>query len=212
MGKISKGILGPFQGKVGTVIGGTWKGISYMRSISGTRRKNFTQAQLEQQAKFSLVVQFTAPMADLFSTSFYSYADRMSGVNSAQSYTLRNAITGQFPNYSIAYNLALVSRGDLPMANAPAAATAGDNVNFSWQSNAGLGRAKETDTAIMVAYCPVMNAALFSLQGPERQTGAGSLNVSVFKGNLVHTWLAFLSSEKGINVSNSVYTGALTIA
>ena len=32
MGKISQGILGGFSGKVGTVIGGNWKGIDYMRS------------------------------------------------------------------------------------------------------------------------------------------------------------------------------------
>ncbi len=34
MGTISKGILGGFSGTVGTVIGGSWKGIEYMRSQS----------------------------------------------------------------------------------------------------------------------------------------------------------------------------------
>lgn len=33
MGTIKKGILGGFSGKVGTVVGGSWKGISYMRSL-----------------------------------------------------------------------------------------------------------------------------------------------------------------------------------
>jgi len=32
MGKIEKGILGGFSGKVGTVVGGNWRGIDYMRS------------------------------------------------------------------------------------------------------------------------------------------------------------------------------------
>jgi len=32
MGIINKGILGPVSGTVGTVIGGSWKGISYIRS------------------------------------------------------------------------------------------------------------------------------------------------------------------------------------
>jgi hypothetical protein len=31
MGKINQGILGGFSGKVGSVVGGSWKGISYMR-------------------------------------------------------------------------------------------------------------------------------------------------------------------------------------
>jgi len=34
MAKIEHGILGGFSGKVGTVIGGTWKGIDFMRSKS----------------------------------------------------------------------------------------------------------------------------------------------------------------------------------
>ena len=50
MGTISKGILGGFSGTVGTVIGGSWKGIDYMRSQPSKRSGNFSQAQLEQQA------------------------------------------------------------------------------------------------------------------------------------------------------------------
>ncbi|HEX3025140.1 MAG TPA: DUF6266 family protein [Chitinophagaceae bacterium] len=51
MGTINKGILGGFSGKVGTVIGATWKGIDYMRSKSSKKPGNFSDAQLEQQAK-----------------------------------------------------------------------------------------------------------------------------------------------------------------
>ena len=32
MGTIKQGILGGFSGKVGSVVGASWKGISYMRS------------------------------------------------------------------------------------------------------------------------------------------------------------------------------------
>lgn len=211
MGTISKGILGPFHGKVGTVIGSTWRGIPYIRSVSGKPRRPSTPAQLEQQAKFNLVVRFTAPMADLFRTSFSGFAEKMSGINSAQSYILKNAIIGQFPNYSIDYHLVLVSRGDLLMAHSAAATTVGDYVNFTWLPNAGLGRAKETDRAIMLAYCPALSTALFSLAGPERQTGAGSLNVSLLRGNTVHTWLAFISADKKAVVSDSVYMGEWVI-
>jgi hypothetical protein len=33
MGTIKQGILGGFSGKVGTVVGASWKGIAYMRSL-----------------------------------------------------------------------------------------------------------------------------------------------------------------------------------
>ena len=49
MGTINKGILGGFSGKVGTVIGGTWKGIDYMRSKSNRRSFVPSQKQLERR-------------------------------------------------------------------------------------------------------------------------------------------------------------------
>src|SRR5690348_4565658 len=101
MGTISKGILGGFSGTVGTVIGGSWKGIDYMRSQPLKRSGTFTQAQLEQQAKFKLLVAFLQPLAGLLFISFRDYAVKMTGFNNAMSYNLRNAITGVYPSYSI---------------------------------------------------------------------------------------------------------------
>lgn len=40
MGTIKQGILGGFSGKVGTVIGGSWKGISYMRLQAQSIKKS----------------------------------------------------------------------------------------------------------------------------------------------------------------------------
>jgi hypothetical protein len=37
MATFEKGILGGFSGKVGTVIGGNWKGIDFMRSRANKR-------------------------------------------------------------------------------------------------------------------------------------------------------------------------------
>ena len=45
MGRISKGILGGFSGTVGTVVGGNWKGIDYMRSKTTSRKSGSSIAQ-----------------------------------------------------------------------------------------------------------------------------------------------------------------------
>jgi Family of unknown function (DUF6266) len=94
MGIISKGILGGFSGKVGTVVGGNWKGIDYMRSMSSSKRTSFSQAQLEQQAKFALSVKFLQPINGLLDITFRDYAIKMTGQNNAMRYTLKNAIAG----------------------------------------------------------------------------------------------------------------------
>ena len=49
MARISKGILGGFSGTVGTVIGGSWKGIAYMRSMPSSRKSSSTVKQKEQR-------------------------------------------------------------------------------------------------------------------------------------------------------------------
>ena len=110
MGTISKGILGGFSGKVGTVIGGTWKGIDYMRSQSGKRTFDPSPAQLAQQMKFALVMKFLQPMAALLDLTFRDFAIRMTGMNSAFAYTIKNAVTGSYPTFAIAYPQVLVSR------------------------------------------------------------------------------------------------------
>src|SRR5665811_1743364 len=119
MGTINKGILGGFSGKVGTVVGGTWKGIDYMRIKSNRRNFVPSQKQLEQEAKFSLMMRFLQPLAALLKITFNDFAVKKTGMNSAFAYNLENAITGTYPNFTIAYANVLVSRGDLPNALGP---------------------------------------------------------------------------------------------
>ena len=55
MGKIDLGILGSFSGKVGNVVGGKWKGISYMRAKATSVSNPRTDGQMSQRSKFALV-------------------------------------------------------------------------------------------------------------------------------------------------------------
>src|SRR5262245_48278038 len=107
MGTYNKGILGGFSGTVGTVVGGNWKGISYMRSKSGKRSGGQTPAQLAQQAKFKLGMQFLQPFSGLLSISFRDYAVKMTGINNAMQWLLANSITGDYPSFAIDYTKVL---------------------------------------------------------------------------------------------------------
>lgn len=212
MGIINKGILGPVSGTVGTVVGGSWKGISYIRSQSTSRRTSFTVKQLEQQARFSLIMKFLQSMTPLLTVSFRNYAVEMSGFNNAMRYNLLNAIAGAYPAYEIDYNLALVSRGDLPNGASPAASsTAAGTVAFQWTDNSGVGKAQPTDASILVVYCPGRNQCIYTTAGAARSTGSDTLAVPAFSGLEVQTFLGFLSADSR-NIASSVYTGQLTVA
>jgi len=211
MAIINKGILGPISGTVGTVIGGSWKGISYLRSQPTSRRTSFSVKQLEQQAKFALVIKFLQSMTALLTVSFRDYAVQMSGFNNAMRYTLLNAIAGSYPIFDIAYNQALVSRGDLPNASGPTAvSTVSGIVTYQWQDNSGMGKAQPTDLSILVVYCPGRNQCIYTTAGAMRSTGGDAILVPSFSGLEVQTYIGFISAD-GKSIASSIYTGQLTV-
>lgn len=212
MGRISKGILGGFSGKVGSVVGGTWKGIDYMRSKSS--RRNFTpsQAQAEQQAKFGLAIRFAQTMSALLEAGFRTYANQQTGVNSAVSYILKNAIGGAYPDYGILYAQVLVSRGDLPNVLAPTAtAEANSMLKYNWTDNSGTGIARPEDKVLLAAYCPALNQCIYTTGGARRDAKTDELNLASFSGQEVHTYIGCIS-ENGRNIATSIYTGVVTVS
>lgn len=70
MATIKKGILGGFSGKVGTVIGGNWKGIDYMRSLPKKSSKPATALQNDQRIKFTIAMAFIKPISKLVTKGF----------------------------------------------------------------------------------------------------------------------------------------------
>jgi hypothetical protein len=210
MGKYQKGILGPFTGTVGTVVGSNWRGVDYMRSKATSRRNTNTPAQAVQRAKFGKVTGFLKSMKDLLEIGFKDSASKMTGANSAVAYTLRAAVTGVYPNFTIAYNMVRVSNGNLPnvAVSAAVAGTAGI-INFTWTNNSGSGIAFDTDKSILVAYCEELNQTVYVF-GAMRNAGSGTLNVPAFSGKPVQTWISFVSNDNR-NVATSVFTGQVNV-
>jgi hypothetical protein len=211
MATFEKGILGGFSGKVGTVIGGNWKGIDYMRSKANKRSFIPSQKQLEQQMKFALMMRFLQPMSALLGISFSDFAIQKTGINSAFAYNFSNAITGIFPDYAIDYSKALVSRGLLPNVLGPSVISgAGSILTWSWTDNTSAD-AKATDQAILVAYCPEMKQAIYTTNGGNRSDLTADLNLLTFAGKAVETFIGFISAD-GRSVAVSIFTGEVTVS
>ncbi|MBR4157180.1 MAG: hypothetical protein IKU01_10870 [Bacteroidales bacterium] len=117
MGNIKQGILGGFSGKVGTVIGSSWKGITYMRAIAPNVKDARTAKQLAQREKFVLTLGFLRSLQSFVRVGFKMYATRQTAFNAAMSYTLKNCIKGMSPNFSIDYAKVMVSRGQSSAAS-----------------------------------------------------------------------------------------------
>lgn len=103
MGKIDLGILGSFSGKVGNVVGGKWKGISYMRAKATSVSNPRTNGQMSQRSKFALVLAILKPITGFIRVGYKKYTTKQTAFNAAMSYILGNAIAGAYPDLALTW-------------------------------------------------------------------------------------------------------------
>jgi len=212
MGTIKKGILGGFSGKVGTVVGSSWKGIAYMRSLPLKVKNPRTLAQRTHRAKFAIALNFLKPMTELLRTGWKLYARRKSPFNAAMSYAFANAITGDYPDYAVDPSKILISRGSLYPATNPLAFPIPGAINLEWDDT-GLSKfINQTDKALVAVVNPAKSQAVYDTDGAPRSELTQSINLPAdWAGDTVEVYLGFIS-EDGKAVANSVYVGAITAA
>ncbi|MDX9883166.1 MAG: DUF6266 family protein [Prolixibacteraceae bacterium] len=210
MGTIKQGILGGFSGKVGNVIGGNWKGTDYMRVKPASVANPQTDGQMDQRSKFSTVLGFLQPISEFVKVGFKGYAIKMTAFNSAMSYNVKNALTGDYPDYED-YANTLVSRGSLAGALNPTAVSENvGEVSFSWDDNTTEGNANATDKAMLLVLNPTKKEAVFITDGAARSVGTQTLTVPAnYSGDDVVCFIAFISLDG--TVSNSKFVGEITV-
>lgn len=113
MAKIDEGILGPFSGKVGDVIGSSWHGIPYIKSRPAVFHDAKSPAQLAQRMRMQVAHQFVKSIKNVITIGYRYVAGEQIPYNKAVSYIVKNAIVGEYPDMGIAPNMVMVSQGNL---------------------------------------------------------------------------------------------------
>ncbi|UNY99870.1 DUF6266 family protein [Zhouia spongiae] len=213
MAVITKGILGGISGKVGTVVGASWKGIDYIRSKPSSVANPRTEGQVNQRNKFSVTLEYLQPNLGFIKLGYKGYAVQKTAFNAAMSYVLNNAITGAAPDFEIDYNLALLSRGSLSGAlNPDTDLSTPGQVTFTWDDNSDEGNANVTDKAMLLVYNPSKKASVAILGGQDRTVGSEVVPIpATYAGDTVELFMAFITADN-TQVSNSVYLGSGTAA
>lgn len=211
MATFENGILGGFSGTIGNVVGSTWKGMDVMRSRpKQNKNRTFSPAQLAAQAKFKLVVSYMSPLTDLVNITFKEYSKKKTQFNSVVAYTIENAITGAYPTFDINWPGLQISRGGHYHAINPTASVQGGTIRFEWDDEIQPTDKEYSDRAIMMAYAPATRRCVFDTSSAVKGMGAGAIIAGRLAGQEVHTYLAFMSAD-GSKISNTVYTGQLTV-
>jgi len=82
MATIKRGILGGFSGKVGNVVGSSWKGVSVMKSMPLSVANPRTTAQVANRTRFSaLTLILSAILGSIVKPLNDRFAAGMSGIN-----------------------------------------------------------------------------------------------------------------------------------
>jgi hypothetical protein len=155
MAKTPSGVLGPFSGKVGNVVGASWKGIRYIRQYVIPANPD-TDAQKVERGLFAdlahLAKALLGPVLQVFWDPFLrsnsGWAEFI-GVNRDLYETPDDFSTVQ------------IARGNLEGAVCASAVYSGSVVAISW-SEAVLGNGSLTDKACCFVYDEVNKVGFFS--------------------------------------------------
>lgn len=213
MGTYNKGILGAFSGKVGPVVGASWRGKEVLRSLPKKTGRPATETQAKQRLKFSTITVFLSPLYPILSRYYGSNAGEKTRINLAMSYHMKEAMVYNDPVYDMVYNKVQISKGDLPGVEGGAiASTVANTVDITWTDNSGQGEADTTDVLIAAIYEPTTKTTIYSLSVAPRSAAAGAIIVpTVLTGLTVQVWVAFASSDEK-RYATSSYLGSVVVA
>lgn len=212
MASYEKGILGPFNGSVGAVVGTSWRGKNVMRSRPRKITTAPTESQLLQREKFALVTRFLTPIRDLLILYFGQSSGARSRYNMAISYHIQDAVqqTGHF--FAILYNKVLITKGELQgMQGGMATPETGNQIQLTWADNSGQAMAMPGDSLLVVIYAPAAKAFQVFDNVAKREDMAATLAVPDYLANqAVHCWATFKNDSRKL-VASSSYMGEITL-
>ncbi len=207
MGKLVQGILGPFSGKVGTVVGSVINGKGYMRGLSTSHKDAKTKRQMAQRLKFKLGMQLVAPASDFIKIGFRNDAAKQFTINVAMSRNLKTAITGDYPSFGIDPSKVVFAHGKLAEAEGYKASVDGNMVSFIWDDNSNGEDAEASDFAMLIVYNFTKRKVAESLETASRMDGKGSVKIPTsWSKDKLSAYIAF-ASVMNEGVSDSVYIG-----
>lgn len=211
MGKLASGILGMINGRVGPITSYQRNGTNVIRIATRKKDNVRSPGRLAQREKMRLSNQFTQAFTgtSFFKRAFPGYGHTGTGLHRATSALMNLAIEGAYPDLILHYPAIMVSKGILPPpADAVASRNSAGDVQFTWSDNSNTGTADATDKCLVVAFCPELRQAVFSIGHAMRKHESLSLIINNRLPGPVHTWIGFLDAEEK-QASDSRYCGLL---
>lgn len=211
MGKIKRGILGGFSGKVANIIGGSWKGIAYIRSQPLSVANPRTAGQIAQRTAFAFaVVLAQAILATIIKPMWDRFAQQMSGYNAfikANVGVLKDFENTVWSDIKMSLGKMIATTIDSVVV-----ASGSAEVTVAWD-NTLIGQLQLADDKVFIT---VVNETQQTAKGfisnkTRADSSAGILLPSVaVADDVIHFYLSFLRDDGSV-VSDSSYMEKIVV-
>lgn len=197
MATIKQGILGAFSGKVGSVVGSSWKGIAIMKSRPASVANPKTAKQVIQRSKMTAVVGFAKEiLPEVIKPLNDRFVSRMSGYNSFIQQNIGCFENGELTKPEDLQISPRVNKAQLIDAIAAEAGLYKGKATF--ESDGGTGFALEGDICYMVGFHEKTKTVWGGLCQGLRADGEVEfdipLDIAEETGNY-HFWFSFMRSD-----------------
>lgn len=222
MARIKSGILGPLVGKLANMVGYVRLGepVLRMRPKKPIKKKPRSEAQKAVNMRFKVVRSFISAIKGFVNVGFKNAVagTTRTAQNGAASYNMKEALIGEYPDFTLDYSKVKVCKGNLPCPINPTFELVGNDLIFKWDVDPNWDYELTRDQVMMLAYLPLNNTASSINSGARRDTRKDTLDIRPLKGlrgesedRIVETYISFISDDRQ-SISDSVYVGSVDIS
>lgn len=206
MARLTNGIFGPFTGKIGGVVGSSWRGMPILKTAPKETTKKPSPAQLLQRAKFGFVMAFLYPIKPFLAERFGKMEGSKSPFDLALSYHLKEAIEVESDRLLMNYPKVCISKGHLRGLEVIAATVNSENtLTLQWANNSTQSFAGPGDMLTVGLYVPGIASFFFFENCALRQDTMVELTLpEEAANNEIHLWGTFVNFT-GSRAATSTY-------
>jgi len=209
MATLKNGLFGQFSGRIGGVVGTSWKGKQVVKKLPARRKTGPTPAQLQQQAKFSLLMGFLKPIKSILEKAFEKTKLPMTALNKAMSDN-QNAVTGIYPDFKMDYANVTLCKGAIRNPDVlKVAASSEGKLILSINRSSLYSVAAIWTLFYIAAYEEESRRWVYVINPEPADDKTYELDLSRFRSKSFHTYVGFMPATG--NSTISLYTGMITV-
>lgn len=206
-----QGVLGGFSGKVGPVIGSSWKGKAVIKARALSYNDANTETQQQIRTKFKMLIQFASANYGFIDIGFKKQATDITQANAFIRQNFDDGITGTWPSFELNYPKIVLSKGNVDNPYNPAAQVQGSDINITWTDNSGIGNARDSDKVMFLVYNTAKKQTIVDSEAADRSTRQASYSLpSSWTGDTIEVYFAMQRVASG-ETSNSIFLGTFTL-